>query len=52
VTYLVLSIVLRQLLNWLGRGLFAGRMPHRPGEPRGWRLLVAWRGARTITTER
>jgi polar amino acid transport system permease protein len=52
VTYLVLSIVLRQLLNWLGRGLFAGRMPHRPDEPRGWRLLFAWRGARTITTER
>jgi polar amino acid transport system permease protein len=52
VTYLVLSIVLRQLLNWLARGLFAGRMPHRPDEPRGWRLLLAWRGARTITTER
>jgi polar amino acid transport system permease protein len=51
-TYLLLSIVLRQVLNWLGRGLFAGRMPHRPSEPRGWRTLLAWRGPRTVPTER
>lgn len=52
VTYLALSIVLRQVLNWLGRGLFAGRMPHRPEAPRGWRMLLAWRGPRTVPTER
>jgi polar amino acid transport system permease protein len=52
VTYLVLSIVLRQLLNWLGSGLFAGRMPHSTNEPRGWRTLLAWRVARSAPTER
>jgi polar amino acid transport system permease protein len=52
VTYLVLSILLRQVLNRLGRGLFAGRMPHKPDEPRGWRMLLAWRGARAVPTER
>ncbi|MGF6598187.1 polar amino acid transport system permease protein [Paraburkholderia sp. GAS448] len=53
VTYLVLSIVLRQLLNRLGAGLFAGRMPRTPAAPRGlFRTLFAWRGARALPTER
>jgi len=52
VTYLVLSIVLRQALSWLGRGLFAGRQPHRSDERRGWRMLLAWRSAGTVPTER
>jgi polar amino acid transport system permease protein len=53
VTYLVLSIVLRQLLNRLGAGLFAGRMPRTPAAPRGlFRMLFAWRGARALPTER
>ncbi|TDN61330.1 amino acid ABC transporter permease [Paraburkholderia sp. BL10I2N1] len=53
VTYLVLSIVLRQLLNRLGAGLFAGRMPRTPAAPRGlFRMLLAWRGARALPTER
>ena len=52
-TYLLLSIVLRQLLNRLGRGLFAGRTPRtarraRATGGRGW----SWRGARTLPTER
>jgi polar amino acid transport system permease protein len=53
-TYLVLSIVLRQLLNRLGKGLFAGRAAHATHAPRGlFRNLLAWRGARPApSTER
>ncbi|PQV48118.1 amino acid ABC transporter permease [Paraburkholderia sp. BL21I4N1] len=57
ITYLVLSIVLRQLLNRFGRGLFAGRAArgsnHGNGNaPRNWRDRLMWRGARTLPTER
>lgn len=53
VTYLILSIVLRQVLNRLGSKLFAGRMPRTSAVPRGFlRTLFAWRGARTLPTER
>ena len=59
ITYLVLSIVLRQLLNRFGRGLFAGRAArgnsnsHGTGNaPRNWRNRLMWRGARTLPTER
>lgn len=53
-TYLVLSIVLRQVLNRLGKGLFAGRAARSAEAPRGLlRTLLAIRGARTAsTTER
>lgn len=57
IAYLVLSIVLRQLLNRFGRGLFAGRAAransHGNGNaPRNWRNRLMWRGARTLPTER
>ena len=52
-TYLVLSIVLRQILNRLGRGLFAGRAARgNESAPRNWRNRLMWRGARTLPTER
>ncbi|MGF6774257.1 polar amino acid transport system permease protein [Paraburkholderia sp. GAS199] len=52
-TYLVLSIVLRQLMNRLGRGLFAGRVARgSESAPRNWRNRLMWRGARTLPTER
>ncbi|OAJ52538.1 ABC transporter permease [Paraburkholderia ginsengiterrae] len=52
-TYLLLSIVLRQLLNRLGRGLFAGRATRgSDSAPRPWRTRLAWRAARTLPTER
>ncbi|MBN3765011.1 amino acid ABC transporter permease [Burkholderia sp. Ac-20365] len=53
-TYLVLSIVLRQVLNRLGKGLFAGRSARSAEAPRGLlRTLFAIRGARAAsTTER
>lgn len=55
-TYLFLSIVLRQLLNRLGRGLFAGRSPHSPAARRNWRnRRTQWFGGRrpqTLATER
>ena len=54
-TYLVLSIVLRQLMNRLGRGLFAGRVARggsSDSAPRNWRTRLMWRGARTLPTER
>jgi len=53
-TYLVLSIVLRQVLNRLGKGLFAGRTARSTDAPRGLlRTLFALRGTRTApTTER
>ena len=52
-TYLLLSIVLRQLLNRLGRGLFAGRAARgSDSAPRPWRTRLAWRAARTLPTER
>ncbi|MFM0731980.1 amino acid ABC transporter permease [Paraburkholderia sediminicola] len=52
-TYLVLSIVLRQLMNRLGRGLFAGRVARgNDSAPRNWRTRLMWRGARTLPTER
>jgi polar amino acid transport system permease protein len=50
--YLFLSIVLRQLLNRLGRGLFAGRTPRTPDARRNWRPGFAWRRAQTLGTER
>jgi polar amino acid transport system permease protein len=50
--YLFLSIVLRQLLNRLGRGLFAGRTPRTPdARPRVWTRVV-WRRTKILTTER
>ncbi|MBB5419959.1 amino acid ABC transporter permease [Paraburkholderia sp. JPY303] len=61
-TYLLMSIVLRQLLNRFGRGLFAGRAVRghsgsnnssgNDGLPRNWRSRLMWRGARTLPTER
>jgi polar amino acid transport system permease protein len=52
-TYLLLSIVLRQILNRLGRGLFAGRTARASDNaPRNWRDRLMWRGARTLPTER
>ncbi|MDI7048074.1 ABC transporter permease subunit, partial [Escherichia coli] len=54
-TYLVLSIVLRQLMNRLGRNLFAGRVArggNSGSAPRNWRTRLMWRGARTLPTER
>jgi polar amino acid transport system permease protein len=50
-TYLVLSIVLRQVLNRLGKGLFAGRAARSANTSRG---VFFWRGARAAasTTER
>ncbi|WP_207002422.1 amino acid ABC transporter permease [Trinickia mobilis] len=51
-TYLLLSIVLRQLLNRLGCGLFAGRTPRTPDARGNWRTLFTSRGARTLPTER
>ncbi|MBB5461140.1 polar amino acid transport system permease protein [Paraburkholderia sp. Clong3] len=58
--YLLMSIVLRQLLNRFGRGLFAGRAARgnnssrsgNDGLPRNWRSRLMWRGARTLPTER
>jgi polar amino acid transport system permease protein len=52
--YLALSIVLRQLMNRLGSGLFAGRSPRAAGTRRGgWRALFgASHGARAAPTER
>jgi polar amino acid transport system permease protein len=50
--YLFLSIVLRQLLNRLGRGLFAGRTPRTPDARRNWRIGFARRRVQTLTTER
>jgi polar amino acid transport system permease protein len=57
-TYLFLSIVLRQLLNRLGRGLFAGRTPRtprtpaaQPNWPNGW-TRSGWRRPQTLATER
>ncbi|WP_345814612.1 amino acid ABC transporter permease [Paraburkholderia sp. PREW-6R] len=53
VAYLALSIILRQVLNRLGRGLFAGRVARgAESGPRGWRNRLMWRGARTLPTER
>ncbi len=52
-TYLLLSIMLRQILNRLGRGLFAGRAARSADSaPRNWRTRLMWRGARTLPTER
>ena len=52
VTYLFLSIVLRQLLNRLGRGLFAGRTSRTPdARAKLWTRLV-WRRTQILTTER
>jgi polar amino acid transport system permease protein len=56
-TYLLMSIVLRQLLNRFCRGLFAGRAARGHGNgndglPRNWRSRLMWRGARTLPTER
>jgi polar amino acid transport system permease protein len=51
-TYLFLSIVLRLLLNQLGRGLFAGRAPRSPDKRRNKRIRFAWRRAQTLATER
>ena len=49
----MLSIVLRQILNRLGRGLFAGRVARgNESAPRNWRNRLMWRGARTLPTER
>jgi polar amino acid transport system permease protein len=50
--YLLLSILLRQSLNRLGRGLFAGRTPRTPAARGNWRALFTSRGARTLPTER
>jgi polar amino acid transport system permease protein len=56
VTYLFLSIVLRQLLNRLGRGLFAGRSGRTPVARPNWRnRWTQWFGGRrpqTLATER
>jgi polar amino acid transport system permease protein len=56
VTYLFLSIVLRQLLNRLGRGLFAGRSARTPVARPNWRSRwTQWFGGRrpqTLATER
>ncbi len=53
VTYLFLSIVLRQVLNRLGARLFAGRSPRTAAAPRGLlRTLFMWRGTRALPTER
>ncbi|MDE1182563.1 amino acid ABC transporter permease [Paraburkholderia sp.] len=53
VTYLVLSIVLRQLMNRLGSRLFAGRAMRTPQQgSRFGRMLFAWRGGRSLPTER
>jgi polar amino acid transport system permease protein len=56
VTYLFLSIVLRQLLNRLGRGLFAGRSARTPVARPNWRnRWTPWFGGRrpqTLATER
>ncbi|MFK4442509.1 polar amino acid transport system permease protein [Caballeronia udeis] len=55
-TYLFLSIVLRQLLNRLGRGLFAGRSARTPVVRSSWRNRWSrWFGGRrsqTLATER
>ncbi|MGF6933703.1 polar amino acid transport system permease protein [Paraburkholderia sp. UCT70] len=51
-TYLLLSILLRQLLNRLGRGLFAGRTPRTPDARRSWRTWFSWRRVPTLATER
>jgi polar amino acid transport system permease protein len=52
-TYLLMSIVLRQLLNRFGRNLFAGRAARGDGgKPRNGRGLLSWRGGRTLPTER
>ena len=55
-TYLFLSVILRQLLNRLGRSLFAGRSPHSPAARRNWpNRWTQWFGGRrpqTLATER
>ncbi|MEI6000036.1 amino acid ABC transporter permease [Paraburkholderia bengalensis] len=53
-TYLALSIVLRQVLNRLGKGLFAGRAARSAPAPRGLLRALSWtRSARAAsTTER
>jgi polar amino acid transport system permease protein len=51
--YLLMSIVLRQLLNRFSRGLFAGRVARgNDSGMRHWRTRLMWRGARTLPTER
>ena len=52
VTYLFLSIVLRLLLNRLGRGLFAGRTPRKPDARRKLWTRLVWRRTQILTTER
>jgi polar amino acid transport system permease protein len=48
-----MSILLRQLLNRFGRGLFAGRAARgADSAPRGWRTRLMWRAPRTLPTER
>jgi len=51
-TYLLLSFVLRLLLNRLGRGLFAGRMPRTSDVRQNWITRFVLRRAQTLTTER
>ena len=51
-TYLFLSIVLRLLLNRLGRGLFAGRSPRTPATRRNKLIGFTWRRPQTLATER
>jgi polar amino acid transport system permease protein len=55
VTYLFLSIVLRQLLNRLGRGLFAGRSARTPAARTSWPnrwTRFGLRRPQTLATER
>ena len=56
VTYLFLSIILRQLLNRLGRGLFAGRSARtavaRPNWRNRWTQWFGGRRPQTLATER
>ncbi|HEY2022249.1 amino acid ABC transporter permease [Paraburkholderia sp.] len=50
--YLLMSIVLRQLLNHFGRNLFAGRATRGDGgKPRNGRSRLLWRGARSAPAE-
>jgi len=52
-TYLALSIILRQILNRLGGGLFAGRAGRGASNPKRPRGLLALRASRTApSTER
>ncbi len=51
-TYLLLSIVLRQIINRFGRGLFAGAQARgSDSAPRARRSRLMWRAARTVPTE-